>query len=112
MKKTQIIAEIGVNHNGKISIAKKLILHAKKVGADFVKFQCYQAKKIATDKANKAKYQKKFNSKESQIEMLNKYELSLKQLQILKEFSKKNGIKFMLSVFDLDSLKKLWNNNK
>ncbi len=107
MKKTQIIAEIGVNHNGKISIAKKLILHAKKVGADFVKFQCYQAKKIATDKANKAKYQKKFNSKESQIEMLNKYELSLKQLQILKEFSKKNGIKFMLSVFDLDSLKKL-----
>ena len=107
MKKIKIIAEVGVNHNGRISLAKKLIKQAKNAGADFVKFQSFVSDKLVTDKANKAKYQKKFDNKESQKEMLKKYELSLSQLLILKKFSKKVGIKFMLSVFDLKSLNNL-----
>lgn len=107
MKKIKIIAEVGVNHNGRISLAKKLIKHAKNAGADFVKFQSFVSDKLVTDQANKAKYQKKFDNKESQKEMLKKYELSLSQLLILKKFSKKVGIKFMLSVFDVKSLNNL-----
>ena len=106
MKKIRIIAEIGVNHNGKISLAKKLIKYAKNVGADFVKFQCYSSDDLVTDKAKKAKYQKKFKKKETQKDMLKQYELSLPQLKELKKFSKKIGIKFLLSVFDVESLKK------
>ena len=60
MKKIKIIAEVGVNHNGRISLAKKLIKQAKNAGADFVKFQSFVSDKLVTDKANKAKYQKKF----------------------------------------------------
>jgi|TARA_B100002052_G_scaffold199369_1_gene181931 N,N'-diacetyllegionaminate synthase len=106
LKKIKIIAEIGVNHNGKISLAKKLIKHAKNAGADFVKFQCYSSNDLVTDKAKKAKYQKKFKKKETQKDMLKQYELSLAQLKELKKFSKKIGIKFLLSVFDVESLKK------
>ena len=59
MKKTEIIAEAGVNHNGKLVLAKKLALHAKKAGADYIKFQIYNADEIATSKLKKAPYQKK-----------------------------------------------------
>jgi|TARA_B110000046_G_C13018843_1_gene410100 N,N'-diacetyllegionaminate synthase len=107
LKKIKIIAEVGVNHNGQISLAKKLIKHAKSAGADYVKFQCYISDELVTDRANKAKYQKKFGSKESQKEMLKKYELTFGQLLTLKKFSKKVGIKFMLSVFDVKSLHNL-----
>ncbi len=107
MKKVKIIAEIGVNHNGKVTLAKKLIKHAKIAGADFVKFQYYSSQELVTSKAKKAKYQKKFKNNESQKEMLKRYELSLYQLLELKKFSKKIGIKFMLSVFDIESLKNL-----
>ena len=48
---------MGVNHNGKLSLAKKLIEHAKFAGADFVKFQCYSTNELVTSKAKKAKYQ-------------------------------------------------------
>ena len=64
MKKTkknyiQVIAEVGVNHNGNLSIAKKLIDGAKKCGANFVKFQIYSPDAITTPYAKKANYQKK-----------------------------------------------------
>ena len=65
MKNLKIIAEVGVNHNGNISLAKKLIKHAKDAGADFVKFQCYNTNELVTSKAKKAKYQK-FNKSENQ----------------------------------------------
>ena len=58
MKNLKIIAEVGVNHNGKISLAKKLIECAKFAGADYVKFQCYSTDELVTPKAKKAKYQK------------------------------------------------------
>ena len=59
IKKTFIIAEVGVNHNGNLGIAKKLILEAKKSGADAVKFQSFNADKLANINTPKVKYQKK-----------------------------------------------------
>ena len=50
MKKVEIIAEAGVNHNGKLELAKKLAYYAKKAGADYIKFQIYNAEEIAVTK--------------------------------------------------------------
>lgn len=105
MKNLKIIAEIGVNHNGSVSLAKKLIKHAKQAGADFVKFQCYSTNNLVTPRAEKAKYQKKFNKSETQKQMLEKYELSEKDFMILQHYCKKIGIKFLASVFDVKSYK-------
>ena len=73
---TYIIAEVGVNHNGDINIAKKLIREAKLAGADCIKFQTFSSSKLVSKTATKAKYQKlTTNSKESQYTMLKKLEL-------------------------------------
>ena len=87
-----IIAEAGVNHNGSIILAKKLIDIAKKSGADAVKFQAYKTDELSLPSANKATYQKKFFSKESQYEMLKKYELKEIDYKKLKSYciKKKN----------------------
>jgi len=104
--KIHIIAEVGVNHNGKISLAKKLILEAKKAGADYVKFQIFQPSEITTRFNKKTKYQKKFGNKnETQYSMLKKYYLSFKSIKKLKIFCNNNKIKFLASVFDTTSLK-------
>jgi len=72
-----VIAEAGVNHNGDIELAKKLIYEAKKAGADCVKFQTFKAESVVTSYAPKAKYQLEATGKaESQLEMLKKLELS------------------------------------
>ena len=102
MKKTYVIAEIGVNHNGDINKAKKLINIAKKIGADCVKFQAYKSNEIVLKNCDLANYQKKLRFK-NQFDMLKKYELSEKQLIDLNNFSKKKKIDFMLSVFDISS---------
>ncbi len=107
MKKTIIIAEGGVNHNGKVSLAKKIITKAKEAGADYIKFQLYDADALSSSKANKADYQKKFNENETQKEMLKKYQMSFRQIQDLRKFAKKKKIKFMLSIFDDVSAKNL-----
>ena len=65
MTKTIIIAEAGVNHNGNINIAKKLVNVAKEAGADFVKFQLFVPEKLVTNYAKKAKYQKIPNDKKT-----------------------------------------------
>jgi len=104
LKNLKIIAEVGVNHNGKLSLAKRLIEHAKFAGADFVKFQCYNTNDLVTSKARKAKYQKKFNKSETQKQMLKKYEFSEKDFKYLKNYCNKIGIKFLISIFDLKSL--------
>ena len=59
MNKTYIIAEIGVNHNGNLKNAKKLISLSKKIGADCVKFQAFNASELASKDCNLANYQKK-----------------------------------------------------
>ena len=72
-----VIAEIGVNHNGDLKIAKKLIRKAKESGANAVKFQTFRADELVTEDAKKALYQiKKSNKNETQYEMLKKLQLS------------------------------------
>ena len=107
LKKTIIIAEAGVNHNGNINLAKKLIKMASKAGADFIKFQSFKTDYIITKDAPKANYQKKINNKESQYSMLKKLELSINDHEILINECNKNNIKFMSSPFDIESIKLL-----
>ena len=110
MSKILIIAEAGVNHNGSLQKAKKLIEIASKCGADVIKFQTFNAEMLATKVAPKAKYQKKYNRKENQYEMLKKIQLKRSYHKYLMKHAKKYKIEFLSSAFsleDLDFLKKL-----
>jgi N-acetylneuraminate synthase len=99
-----IIAEAGVNHNGDLRLAKKLVKAAAKAGADAVKFQTFSADSIATKTARKAAYQKKTSdASETQYEMLKRLELSPDAFVILSEYAKKCGIEFLSSPFDQKS---------
>ena len=110
MKKTIIIAEAGVNHNGNINIAKKLIDVAAEAKVDYVKFQTFKAKNIISKKAQKAEYQKKTtNSSETQFEMLKKLELDAQAHKELIKYCQEKKIKFLSSAFDLDSIDFLHN---
>ena len=107
--KTIVIAEAGVNHNGDFNKAKKLIKIAAKAKADYVKFQFYKTENLVTKNSITANYQKKnFKKKISQYELLKKYELNEKKIQKLINVSKKYKIKFLSSVFDEESLEKLF----
>ena len=100
-KKVFIIAEAGVNHNGSIKLAMKLVDVAKKSGADAVKFQSFKAAKLATKSAEKAEYQNKAVSNcESQYEMLKRLELTLDDCIILKDYCQKKEIEFISSPFE------------
>ena len=100
-----IIAEAGVNHNGRIEIAFDLIDAASRSGADAIKFQTFKADKMASRYAEKANYQKK-NTKEteSQLGMLKRYELDEENHKELIKYCKKLNIQFISSPFDLDSI--------
>ncbi len=102
-----IIAEIGVNHNGSVSLAKKLVLGAKRAGANAVKFQYFKADDLVTKKAEKALYQKKNTKikKETQFEMLKKVEFNFKKHLELVKFAKKNKIFFSSSFFHHEDIK-------
>jgi sialic acid synthase SpsE len=102
-KKTFIIAEAGVNHNGEIKNAYKLIAEAKKAGADAVKFQAYITDELCIPNASLCSYQKKTNFK-SQYDLLKKYELNQKDIIKLSKYALKKKIKFLLSYFDTKSL--------
>tara|TARA_Y100001968_G_scaffold263909_1_gene252632 strand:- start:3365 stop:4411 length:1047 start_codon:yes stop_codon:yes gene_type:complete len=104
-KKAIIIAEAGVNHNGDINLAFKLIEEAAQSGADIVKFQTFNTNKLTTDKAPKALYQEKnLNNKLSQYDMLKKLEISYEDHFKLIKKSKDCGIEFLSTAFDLESL--------
>tara|TARA_Y100000389_G_C17427392_1_gene500388 strand:+ start:384 stop:1376 length:993 start_codon:yes stop_codon:yes gene_type:complete len=105
--KTLIIAEIGVNHDGSITKAKKLIRVAKSVGADYAKFQMYIPDEITTKYCQKTKYQIKAVGKISQHKMLSNYYLSNNKIKIIEKYCKKVKINFIASVFDEKSLEKL-----
>ena len=108
MKKIIVIAEAGVNHNGNIKIAKKLINVAKKAKADYVKFQIYKTENLISLNTKTAEYQKRnLGNKISQYEMLKKYELSIEDIKKLIKYSKKKKIKFLCSVFDIKSYENL-----
>tara|TARA_B100000989_G_scaffold286624_1_gene255445 strand:- start:1447 stop:2451 length:1005 start_codon:yes stop_codon:yes gene_type:complete len=112
-KKTFIIAEAGVNHNGSLKIAKKLVNAAKKCGADYIKFQTFNPKLITTSQSNIAPYQKKIRLGETkQIRMLQKLSLSNDDFSKLYLHCKKKKIKFLSSPFDLESIKFLKDKTK
>mgnify|MGYP001637522646 CR=1 FL=1 len=102
----RIIAEAGVNHNGSLEMAKRLVDAAAEAGADYVKFQTFKAENLVTGKASKAEYQKKNTgeSEESQLAMLRKLELSESDHRELKDYCQKKGIKFLSTPFDLESI--------
>jgi len=112
-KKTLIIAEAGVNHNGNLKIAKKLIDAAKKCGADYVKFQTFDPNLITTPQSDLAPYQKKIKLGETkQIKMLQKLSLTNDNFQELYLYCKKKKIKFLSSPFDIESINFLKNRIK
>ena len=106
MNKVLIIAEAGVNHNGDITLAKKLINESKKAGADYVKFQTSKSPNSVISKfAQMAEYQKKNTGKdESQLDMVKNLVLSYDDFVELKNYSDEIGIKFMSTPFDLSSV--------
>ena len=104
-RRTLIIAEAGVNHNGNLKIAKKLINVAADAGADMVKFQTFTPERIVSRFAEKAEYQKKSTGNDdSQLEMLRKLVLKKEWHPVLKEHAEKRGIKFISTPFDFDSI--------
>jgi N,N'-diacetyllegionaminate synthase len=111
MIKTLIIAEVGVNHNGKLSLAKKLVKLAARAGADVVKFQIFKSENLVTKYAKKSKYQITHRNKNNnQFNLLKKLELSSKCFSDLKKECVKFNVEFCASCFDLESaelLKKL-----
>ena len=91
-----IIGEAGVNHNGRLDLAKKLVDAAAKAGVDAVKFQFFKSEKVVTEKAEMAEYQKEnLQSNESQVEMLKKLELNEENHKILKDYAGKKGLIFL-----------------
>ncbi|MFC1504048.1 N-acetylneuraminate synthase [Spirochaetota bacterium] len=105
-----IIAEAGVNHNGDMSTAQKMITAAKNAGADAIKFQSFIPEAFVTLKAEKASYQKKNTKKsESQLSMLKRLALSCDDHVKLFSCCKKLKIDFLSSPFDLDSIDMLHN---
>ena len=105
MKRTLIIAEAGVNHNGDIAKAKALIDKGAEAGVDYVKFQTFKAGNLVTKQAKRAAYQdKNTQDNDTQYEMLKKLELSQKDHQELIDYCTQKGVKFLSTGFDFESL--------
>jgi N,N'-diacetyllegionaminate synthase len=105
-KRTIIIAEAGVNHNGDIDMAKKLIDAAVVAGVDYVKFQSFVAEKLVSPDAKKAEYQSKNigDGDDSQFNMLKKLELSHENHLELIKYCNDSGINFFSTAFDIEGL--------
>jgi N,N'-diacetyllegionaminate synthase len=106
MNKVIIIAEAGVNHNGDIELAKKLIDVAVEAGVDYVKFQTFKSESLVSKFAKKASYQieNTNDAVESQLQMLKKLELSNTQHFELVQYCNNKNISFFSTAFDLESL--------
>lgn len=105
MKRTLIIAEAGVNHNGDINIAKKLVDAAADAGVDYVKFQTFKADKLVNKDAKQADYQiENTGVVESQYQMLKRLELTDENHHILIDYCDKKGVKFLSTAFDFESI--------
>lgn len=101
-----LIAEAGVNHNGSLALAKKLIREAARTGADYVKFQTFDPADLATASASKAGYQKKTTgNQDGQRKMLEKFCLGQSQFRLLQKECRRQGIGFLSTAFDPGSLK-------
>lgn len=105
---TFIIAEAGVNHNGSLDLAKKLIDVAAEAGADAVKFQTFKAEKLVSKKAQKAEYQKQTtDAAESQYDMIKKLELDEPAHRELIRYCGEKKIRFLSTPFDHESIELL-----
>lgn len=105
MKHICIIAEAGVNHNGDINLAKKMVDVAKVAGADYVKFQTFVPQNLVSKFAEKANYQKETTEpNETQLQMLQKLALTSENFKELKEYCLEVGIGFISTPFDLESI--------
>jgi N-acetylneuraminate synthase len=104
--KVIIIAEAGVNHNGSIKLAKKLIDAAVYAGVDLIKFQTFKSESLVSKSANKAAYQfENTNDRsESQLQMLKKLELSKEQHYEIVSYCNEKNISFFSTAFDIESL--------
>lgn len=112
MRHVYIIAEAGVNHNGSLDNAKKLVLAAKNAGVDAVKFQTFNTDNLVTKTAVKAEYQvNNTGNNDSQYEMLKKLELSQQDYRELRELCDELDIEFMSTPFDIESIEQLENLN-
>ena len=105
MMKVFIIAEAGVNHNGDIGLAKKLVDVAVESGADAIKFQTFKAEESTGAFADKAQYQKEnMDGNESQLEMIKKLELPFEAFKEIKEYCENKGIMFISTPDGVESL--------
>lgn len=105
MAKTLIVAEAGVNHNGNIALAHKLVDAAREAGADVVKFQTFKAEEEVSSAAPKARYQAETtNADESQLDMIRKLELGPEEFLQLKRHCDDIGIRFWSTAFDAPSV--------
>ena len=113
MKRTYIIAEAGVNHNGNRDMAFQLVDVAVKAGADAVKFQTFKTENVVSKSTDKAVYQKQTtDSSETHFEMLKKIELPHNLHYELIEYCREQKIEFLSTAFDLESLNFLANKLK
>ena len=100
-----IISEAGVNHNGSLDLALKMVDEAKRAGADIVKFQTAIPEKVISKYADKAEYQKKTTgNEESQLEMCKRIHLKLSDYDIIKKYCEEAEIEFLSTPFDLESI--------
>lgn len=100
-----IIAEAGVNHNGSLEIAKKLVDSAAEAGVDIIKFQTFNSKNLVSKSARMAEYQQKNTGhNESQYAMLKRLELSVDDHLELIQYCNKRGIRFFSTAFDMESI--------
>ncbi len=107
--KTIIIAEAGVNHNGNMETAIKLVDAAVEARVDYIKFQTFKAKKLVSAHAGKAEYQKRTTDvDESQFQMIKKLELDVNAHKKLINYCQQKGIQFISTPFDLESIDLLY----
>ena len=99
-----IVAEAGVNHNGRLDLAKQLVVAAKNSGADAVKFQIFIPEEIVSPDAGKADYQKETTGEGSQYEMLKKLALTEEEFHELRDYANEIGIIFFATPHDLTSV--------
>lgn len=102
-----IIAEVGVNHNGSLSAAKKLIDVAVRAGADAVKFQMCNPEYMVVQDAPKAAYQKKRSGGESHYEMLKRLYFGVREHKLLKAYARKKNIIFFSTPFSIEDARAL-----
>lgn len=109
-KHTYIIAEVGPNHNGSLERAIALVIDLSKIGVDAIKFQVAKLENSYSKDAFKPKYQRENDKEKSPIEMSKKYQLPFEDHLVLSKVCKENGVDYMCTAFEMESLRFLTNN--